>query len=360
MTTTARIVGHGEALPARVDHDALWREYFAAQYRHDPRYARVWSGTGIKTRHAVVDPRIEDVSEWGTGARMARFAVEALPLGKAAASAALADARITADEVGLFVVASCTGYTTPGLDILLARDLGMSDRVQRLHIGHMGCYAALPALGAVADFVVARQRAAVLLCVELPSLHVQPHSESVDQLVAHALFADAAAAVVVAPSTGQDGAGGLDLVDMVARTDVSAVDQMTWDVTDLGFRMGLSPKVPGVLARHVGPVVEDLLATHELTTSDIAAWAVHPGGRRIVEVVAEQLALDDTKVAASFDVLRDVGNCSSATVLLVLERAAARAALPPGSPVVAMAFGPGLTLYVALLRSAGRTVAASR
>jgi alkylresorcinol/alkylpyrone synthase len=358
-TTSARIVGHGHALPAGVDNDALWREFFAAQYGHNPRYARVWSGTGIKTRHAVVDPRIEDVSDWGTGARMERFAVEAMPLGKAAVSAALADASIAAEEIGLFAVASCTGYTTPGLDILLARDLGMSDRVQRLHIGHMGCYAALPALGAVADYVIARQRAAVLLCVELPSLHVQPHSDNVDQLVTHALFADAAAALVVAPSDLRD-APGLDLVDVVARTDVSAVDQMTWDVTDLGFRMGLSPKVPNVLARHVGPVVDDLLSAHHLTSSEIAAWAVHPGGRRIVEVVAEQLALDDTKVAASFDVLRDVGNCSSATVLLVLDRVAGRSDLPPGSPVVAMAFGPGLTLYVALMRSAGRNVRGTR
>jgi predicted naringenin-chalcone synthase len=179
-------------------------------------------------------------------------------------------------------------------------------------------------------------------------------------LVAHALFADAAAAVIVAPSDGPDSPGGLDLVDLVARTDVSAVDQMTWDVTDLGFRMGLSPKVPDVLARHVGPVVDELLSAHELTTADIAAWAIHPGGRRIVEVVADQLTLDDTKVAASFDVLRDIGNCSSATVLFVLDRAVARAAPPPGSPVVAMAFGPGLTLYVALLRSAGHTVAGTR
>src|SRR5207244_625784 len=104
-----------------------------------------------------------------------------------------------------FVVASCTGYATPGVDILIARDLGMSAALQRLHVGHMGCYAALPALGSASDFVVARDRPAVLLCVELTSLHVQPSTatarrgepddKDLQQMVAHALFADAAAAV---------------------------------------------------------------------------------------------------------------------------------------------------------------------
>ena len=123
----------------------------------------------------------------------------------------------------------------------------MGDDTQRLHIGHMGCYAALPGLGAVSDFVVARRRPAVLLCIELPSLHVQPappgetrtRARDLQQMVAHALFSDAAAAVVLAPD-----APGLEVVDAVARTDVSTADHMTWDVTDLGFVMGLSPRVP--------------------------------------------------------------------------------------------------------------------
>ena len=196
---TARIIGHGQALPPAVDHAAVWEEFFAAHYNGNRTAERVWRTAGITTRHAVIDPRVEDVTSWSTGARMQRFATEAMPLGKAAVAAALADAGLAAEDVGLFAVASCTGYATPGLDILLARDLGMGDEVQRLHIGHMGCYAALPGLGAVADFVVARGRPAVLLCLELTSLHVQPATDNVQQMVAHALFADAAAAVVLVP-----------------------------------------------------------------------------------------------------------------------------------------------------------------
>ena len=349
---TASIIGVGSALPSPMSQRELWDGYFREHYA-DARVARkVWEHSGITTRHGVVNPMHEDVSSWGTGARMRRFVSEAMPLGKEAVAAALADAGLSAADVGLLTVVSCTGYATPGLDILLARDLGMSDAVQRLHVGHMGCYAALPGLGATADFVTARSKPAVMLCLELTSLHVQPTTESarsgaptgedLQQMVAHALFSDAAAAVVLAPEVP-----GYEVVDVIARTDVSTADHMTWDVTDLGFKMGLSPKVPDVLGRHARPVVTELLDRHGLAVGDVEGWAIHPGGRKIVEVVGDVLGLSDAQLAPSYDVLRDAGNCSSATVLLVLDR---MPEVPVGGWAVAMAFGPGLTLYAALLR----------
>jgi alkylresorcinol/alkylpyrone synthase len=352
---TAALTGAASALPAPMDQQHLWDAFFRDHYA-DARLARkVWEHSAITTRHGVVDPSQEDISSWGTEARMRRFLTEAMPLGKEAVGGALADAGLAPEDVGLFTVVSCTGYVTPGLDILLARDVGMSDGVQRLHVGHMGCYAALPGLGATADFVTARSRPAVMLCVELTSLHVQPSTETarsgeptaedLQQMVAHALFSDAAAAVVLEPDRS-----GLEVVDVIARTDATTADHMTWDVTDLGFKMGLSPAVPDVLAQHARPVVAELLGRHGVAVEDVAGWAVHPGGRKIVEVVGDVLGLDDAQLAPSYDVLRDAGNCSSATVLLVLERLAATVDVPVGGYVVAMAFGPGLTLYAALLR----------
>ena len=360
---SARITGAGQALPPAMDQQQLWDGYFRDHYAND-RVARiVWEHSGITTRRGVVNPTREDVSGWGTQARMQRFAQEALPLGREAVGKALAAAGLEPADVGLLTVVSCTGYGTPGLDILLARDMGMDQDTQRLHIGHMGCYAALPGLGAVNDFVVARGRPAVLLCLELTSLHVQPATESgrsgsptsadLQQMVAHALFSDAAAAVVVQPggSDSQGGAaGGLEFVDAIARTDTSTADHMTWDVTDLGFKMGLSPKVPDVLAVHARPVVQALLARHGLQPDDVTGWAVHPGGRKIVEVIGEALALSQAQLAPSYDVLRDVGNCSSATVLMVLQRLQETTELAAGDHVVALAFGPGLTLCGVLLR----------
>lgn len=355
---TASITGMAHAVPAAASQQRLWDDYFREHYAGNWVAARVFATSGIETRHGVIDPTVESLCDTGTGARMQRFLAEAMPLGKEAVSAALADAGLDAADVGLFGVVSCTGYTTPGLDILLARDLGMTPEVQRLHIGHMGCYAALPGLGAVSDFVTARGRPAVMLCLELTTLHVQPPTESarsgrptaedLQQMVAHSLFSDAAAAVVLRPA-----ATGLRVVDIAARTDVATSDHMTWDVTDLGFKMGLSPQVPDVLAVHVRDVVRGLLARNGLSVADVAGWAVHPGGRRILEVVAEQLELSDAAMAPSYEVLRDFGNCSSATVLLVLERLLANRPLATGDPVVAMAFGPGLTLYMVLLRAAG-------
>src|ERR687894_1210216 len=337
---TAVLTGAGRALPTTIDQDAVWDGFFARHYEGVRAAHRIWSSAGVRTRHAVANPIDEDISGWSTGARMARYVQEALPLGKQAVAGALDSAGLAPGDVGLFAVATCTGYATPGLDIRLASDLGMPLGLQRLLVGHMGCYAAIPGLAAVSDFVTARSRPAVMLCCELTSLHVQPAQRDLDQVVAHALFSDAAAAVVLEPGARR----GHRIADVVARTDASTADHMTWDVTDLGFRMGLSPRVPDVLSRHVGGVVEELLGGAGLRVEDVAGWAVHPGGPRILDVVRDHLGLAEEQLAASRHVLAEHGNCSSATVLLVLEELA-----DVDGPVVAMAFGPGLTLYAALL-----------
>jgi predicted naringenin-chalcone synthase len=337
--TAAVLTGAGSALPATYEQAAIWDGFFAQHYEGVRAARRIFAGSGVRTRHAVANPAHEDLSGWGTGARMARYIEEALPLGKQAVAGALDAAGLAPGDVGLFAVATCTGYATPGLDIRLASDLGMPAGLERLLVGHMGCYAAIPGLSAAADFVAARGRPAVLLCCELTSLHVQPAQGALDQVVAHALFSDAAAAVVLRPSSA-----GYRILETTAVTDTSTADHMTWDVTDLGFRMGLSPRVPDVLGRHVGDVVDELLTAAGLRVEDVAGWAVHPGGPRILDVVRDQLGLAETQMAASRRVLAEHGNCSSATVLLVLDELR-----DVDGPVVAMAFGPGLTLYATLL-----------
>jgi predicted naringenin-chalcone synthase len=122
---------------------------------------------------------------------------------------------------------------------------------------------------------------------------------------------------------------------------------MTWDVTDLGFRMGLSPRVPQVLAVHVRALVDRLLDRHGLERDDVDAWAVHPGGPRILTVVQRELDLPPEALATSRDVLARYGNCSSPTVLLILDELGRRP--DPPDRVVMLAFGPGLTLYAVLL-----------
>jgi alpha-pyrone synthase len=346
----AVISGLGVALPPSTVQDDLWTGFFAQHYAGGRRglAQRIFANSGVVTRQAAVSPLLEDVSGWSTERRMRRYQAEAVPLGRTAASRALADAGLAASDLGLFAVCSCTGYATPGLDILLARDLDMSPNVQRLFVGHMGCYAALPGLGAASDFVVARGRPALLLCTELTSLHMQPAgvgAPDVQQIVSHALFSDAAAAVVLTPRS--PAFPGYEVREVVAVTDTTTAGHMTWEVTDLGFRMGLSPEVPAVLSVHVRALVGELLGRHRLTIGEVDGWAVHPGGPRILDVVQERLGLDAPALAASRGVLSAYGNCSSPTVLLVLD-ALRRAARPPRR-IVMLAFGPGLTLYATLL-----------
>jgi predicted naringenin-chalcone synthase len=342
---SAVLAGMGFAYPAGARQTELWEGFFKTHYSGVQRALaeRIFRNSGVVTRHGAINPLVEDVTGWSTGKRMQRYLTEAMPLGKSAIEDALAEAGLDASDIGLFAVCSCTGYVTPGLDILLARDLGMAAGTQRLFIGHMGCYAALPGLGVVADFVRSRGRPAVLLCLELTSLHVQPPTADAQQIVAHALFSDAAAAVVLRPD--QD-LGGYEVLEVASVTDGVTADYMTWEVTDLGFRMGLSPRVPDVLGAYVRPLVDGLLERHGLTAGEVDAWAVHPGGPRILDVVQAGLELAPQALGASRGVLAEHGNCSSPTVLMITD--VLRGDRP--GHVVVLAFGPGLTIYAALLR----------
>jgi alkylresorcinol/alkylpyrone synthase len=347
----AVMAGIGVAHPPVTSQEEIWEGFFSEHYRGVARglAKRVFANSGVRTRHGVVNPILEDPSRWSTSQRMQRYLVEALPLGKDAVSAALGQAGLAGGEVGMLVVCSCTGYVTPGLDILLARDLGLPPDARRVFVGHMGCYAAVPGLGVAADYVALNGRPAVLLCVELSSLHVQPPTVDPQQVVAHALFSDAAAAVVLVPDRA-----GPAVAEVASLTDTTTADHMTWHVTDLGFRMGLSPHVPDVLSRHVGPLITGLLARHDLGLADVESWAVHPGGPRILDVVQDQLGLDAAAMRPSRETLAEHGNCSSPTVLLVLDRLVRTRTEEDGpmvadGPLVAMAFGPGLTLYASLL-----------
>jgi predicted naringenin-chalcone synthase len=280
---------------------------------------------------------------------MATYREVAHALGSEALQTALAcerSPRAARDITDLFVI-SCTGYAAPGVDVSLARELGMSRSVRRVSIGHMGCFGAL--VGLRQSLATARaypDATTAMLSVELCSLHLRP-SDDPETLTSFALFGDAAAALVI----GQDEtATGPELVDTFCAADFASAAQMSWTITDEGFVMGLSPRVPVTLRRNIVGAVEGLLAPHGLRPSDIAHWIVHPGGPSILTVIQRQLELSDEQMTLSWQTLRDHGNCSSATVLLILE-ALLRSDKPRrGEWGVMMAFGPGLTLETCLLR----------
>ena len=350
MTGRSLITGAGSAFASSASQSALWEGFFDEHFSHRRAGAAAFASAGIETRHAAVNPLEEDISTWSTGARMERYGTEALPIAAAALSDAMKRAGTDPSEIGMLAVVSCTGYTTPGVDVQLADRLGMSTGLERLLVGHAGCHAAMPGLAAVTDFASSRGRPAALVCVELPSLHLQPRTTDIDQIVSHALFSDAAAAVIVEPHGGGR-PGSLELVDVAARSDVAAANDLTWTITDLGFRMTVSRRVPAAIAAASAPLVDDLLARNGLRRGDVDAWAAHPGGPRILHAIESALDLDEEALSITRRVLSGHGNCSSATILVILDAVHEALGSQPGQHVIALAFGPGLTVYGALLRT---------
>jgi predicted naringenin-chalcone synthase len=272
--------------------------------------------------------------------------MEAPGLAVSAARIALADAGRTPSEITHLITVSCTGFVAPGFDVQMMRQLGLPAATSRLHIGFMGCHGAFHALRAAKAFADASPEACVLVCaVELCSLHFQ-YGWSPDLVVANALFGDGAGAVVASGAARRD-RGDWELAANAAALLDDSADEMTWRIGDHGFQMTLSPRVPGLIQGALRPWLDPWLARQELTVEDVASWAVHPGGPRILESCAQVTGCTRADHAASHEVLAEFGNMSSPTILFILERLRRRNA---PRPCLAIGFGPGLSAEAALFR----------
>lgn len=281
-----------------------------------------------------------------TAERMAAFAEHAPPLATAAAAAALADADTPPGAITHLVTVTCTGFVSPGIDAALIERLGLRRDVERVQIGFMGCHGTINALrvarGLVQGYPDAR---ALIVAVELCSLHYAKGDDP-ERLVGNALFADGAAAAVIAPGDAETAAPPLRLVDTGSWQFAQTADAMSWRIGDHGFVMGLDDAVPNLLQEHLKPPLAAWLEQRGRRLDDIGGWLVHPGGPRILDAVQETFGLQKEALTPSRAVLADHGNMSSATVLFVLERW--RAAGGSG-PALLLAFGPGLVGEFALL-----------
>jgi predicted naringenin-chalcone synthase len=320
-----------------------------------PHARTIFRNAGVAFRHVCVDKSYYDVDRT-TGERNERYLAEALPLGEATVRRCLDAAGCAPGEIDDFFVVSCTGYEIPGLDLRLAGRVGMRSDLRRTCVLGMGCYGAFPALLRAREAAAQRPgRVALVLSVELCSLHLQVDGDKED-LVASALFADGAAAAVIANGTDA-GAQRLPprpprprLIDSATHCDYRTFDHMAFHLTDHGFRMRLSSYVPDVLAANIGTFVDRLLGQNGLRREDVRFWGIHPGGSRILDYLQEQLGLSDPQMEHSRTVLRDYGNMSSPTILFVLDEIQRRGRPAPGDHGVLMGFGPGLTLEGAVLR----------
>jgi predicted naringenin-chalcone synthase len=314
--------------------------------------------TAIEQRYSVLEDYTKEAGfsfypneaiDFPTTAQRAQcYEQYALPLAIQAVQDALREQQGKLPQITHLITVSCTGMYAPGLDIQLVEALGLSPSVQRTCINFMGCYASFNALK-LADAICRSDTTAKVLIagVELCTLHLQK-SKTEDDLLSGALFADGAAAVLLEAQPTSPKSLLLQGFHCDLATD--GKKDMAWRVGNFGFEMRLSTYVPAILAPKVRELVGRLLAKFSLNINQIDLFAIHPGGRRIVEVIGQSLEIPTTKNHITYEVLRQYGNMSSVTVLFVLKKIFEQ--LTPSQhqqKIVSMAFGPGLTLESALL-----------
>lgn len=366
---TSYLCAIGTANPPHRIPQARIADFMAAALQFGPAETRrlraLYRASGIQQRYSVLPDYAATSGEFAffpntpglepfpsIGPRMLQYRQHALPLAVAAVRACLAQLSetIAPRSITHLVVVSCTGMYAPGLDIELVEALGLSPHVQRTCVNFMGCYAAFNALKLADTFCRANAQARVLVvCVELCTLHFQKRTDN-DDLISNALFGDGAAAAYVQAQPRTRGPS-LALQAFHCALEPAGRADMAWHINDFGFEMTLSSYIPQLIKQGIGRLTEDLLAHLPVRLPDIQLFAIHPGGRRILEAIEQALALPASANRFAYQVLREHGNMSSATVLFVLSELL-RSLTPAQTEasVLSFAFGPGLTLEAMLLR----------
>ena len=322
----------------------------------------IFNASGIEYRHSVLEDygRQNKYSFFAedhslntlpsTEERLGVFRKHALGLSVAAIDDMLVSyPAFDLRRVSHLIIVCCTGMYAPGLDIELVRRLGLPSTVQRTAINFMGCYAAFNALKVAEAFCSMDASARVLIvCTELCSLHFQPEGTE-DNLLANALFADGAAAVLVESDT----TSRLRLKMECFHSDLSrdGTQDMAWTVGDLGFEMKLSAYVPDIIRGGIAALTDSLLSKISKKLDDIQHFAIHPGGKKILRVIEEELGISSHQNRHAYAVLQRYGNMSSATVLFVLkELFQSLDASNISEHILSFAFGPGLTMESMILK----------
>ena len=340
---------------------------------------RLHSNSGVRKRHLALP--LGDYAALGGsfGATNAVFVEQGLLLAERACREALAAAGLEAGDVDHVFTTSVTGVAAPSLDMLLVERLGLRTDVRRTPSFGLGCAGGAGGLARVHDYLAGRPRdVAMLISVELCSLTLQHRDDSPANLVASGPFGDGAAAVVLvgdqhrlarptrlrpaprrpahrhAGAARRTGPRPATVLDTRSRIYPGTTDDLGWEVRDSGFAIVLSAHLPDLLRAHLLADVKGLLAEHALTPAQVPTWVVHAGGPKILDAVQAALDLTDDDLRHSRESLAEAGNLSSASVLHVLSRTLEHSSAPSGSPVVLMAFGPGVSTELVLLRLEGR------
>ncbi|HWA33611.1 MAG TPA: type III polyketide synthase [Cyclobacteriaceae bacterium] len=329
----------------------------------DARKLRVlFRASGIDTRYSVIEDygKTEGFSFYENSKNMEPFPTtkrrlelyrrHALAVSVEAALGCLSSAaELRKDSITHLIVVSCTGMYAPGLDIDLVKALGLNTNIERTSINFMGCYAAFNALK-LADAACSANPASkvLIVCTELCTIHFQKEN-SEDNVLANALFSDGAAAVLV-ESTSRSGLS-LEMESFHCELATEGEHDMTWTVGNVGFEMRLSSYVPEFVRGGIKSLTRSLLGKIHRSLPEVAYFAIHPGGKKILEAIERELGLTKEHNKYAYEVLRKFGNMSSATVLFVLKELSRDLTIADnGKRILSCAFGPGLTLESMLLK----------
>ncbi len=327
---------------------------------------KIYQRSAIDKRHTVIEDYDKDPADYNffpknssltpepsTARRNDEYIRAANVLSLQAVRALLAKLPgVAPASVTHLITVSCTGFSAPGFDIHLMKEVGFPASLNRLHIGFMGCYAALPAFRTARDICLADPEARVIIVnLELCSLHFQQKFDP-DTVVANAIFADGVSAAFVSAQRDDSRGPVLSIQTLLSHFIENSEKDMAWQIGEYGFDMKLSLYVPQFIEQNIANITNALFAKAGKSRSDIQIWAIHPGGRAILEKVQETLALEAGALQVSYDILREYGNMSSATIMFVLERILAD---DREGGVFSAAFGPGLTVECCFLEKIRET-----
>jgi predicted naringenin-chalcone synthase len=333
------------------------------------RLKQIYDHSGIEYRYSVIPDFGETESNRntffgktddfeplpGTRERLSLYQNAAADLASEAVNDCISNhAEVQPASITHLITVSCTGMHAPGIDIELVEILGLNKNIERTCINFMGCYGTLNALK-VADYICRANPSAkvLIVSVELCTLHFQKES-TLDNWVANSLFSDGAAAVIVENSTyTKNKKKHLSLDTFYSEFLNEAKNEMGWYVGDAGFQMKLTSKVSKLILKHIQSISNKLLKKAGLQFEDISRFAVHPGGRKILEAAENALGFSSIANQFAYETLKEYGNMSSATILFVLKKLMDDPEGIDGENILGFAFGPGLTVESMILKRNG-------
>ncbi|KAK2592313.1 Chalcone and stilbene synthase, C-terminal domain [Conoideocrella luteorostrata] len=326
---------------------------FEADAAQQERITRLYTKTRIDKRHMTVDPLQPKFDRnLSIRKRMDLFLELASPLAIDVSSRALHSAGTTADEIGLLVLVTSTGFIAPGVDVAVMKALGLSPSVSRLTVNFMGCAAAMNGLRAATDYARAHpDKKSLICCIELSSVNAV-FADNINDVIISSLFADGCAAMVVGSRSGSGPElqgtlrnGQIIIHEHFCQFVEGSDDGITLGVNANGITCDLSAKLPSYIRNGLDPVIRSTLNRHGMTKADVDYWAIHPGGPKIIEESVRSLGVSEKVASTSWDVLAEYGNMLSASLPFVLQRMVTRANRDGTSGKgLAFSFAPGVTV----------------